>query len=98
LFYIAGGAPQAVPGTAYVETNWTACIEVYCSSASSEKDRKMVISIWLATPELGIEHRHRGRPHPLQRWAESRLVLEEERQKATSEPPTKGNDRHCCRQ
>jgi hypothetical protein len=32
LFYITGGAPQAVPGTAYVEANWTACIEVYCSS------------------------------------------------------------------
>jgi hypothetical protein len=33
LFYITGGAPQAVPGTACVEANWTACIEVYCSSA-----------------------------------------------------------------
>jgi hypothetical protein len=33
LFDITGGAPQAVPGTAYVEANWTACIEVYCSSA-----------------------------------------------------------------
>jgi hypothetical protein len=32
LFYITGGAPQAVPGTACVEANWTACIEVYCSS------------------------------------------------------------------
>jgi hypothetical protein len=35
LFYITGGAPQAVPGTAYVEANWTACIEVYCSSANN---------------------------------------------------------------
>jgi hypothetical protein len=34
LFYITGGAPQAVPGTACVEANWTACIEVYCSSDS----------------------------------------------------------------
>jgi hypothetical protein len=34
LFYITGGAPQAVPGTACVETNWTACIEVYCSSVA----------------------------------------------------------------
>jgi hypothetical protein len=32
LFYITGGAPQAVLGTACVEANWTACIEVYCSS------------------------------------------------------------------
>jgi hypothetical protein len=32
LFYITGGAPQAVPGTACVEANWTACIEVYYSS------------------------------------------------------------------
>jgi hypothetical protein len=34
LFYITGGAPQAVPGTACVEANWTACIEVYCSSVN----------------------------------------------------------------
>jgi hypothetical protein len=32
LFYITGGAPQAVPGTACVEANRTACTEVYCSS------------------------------------------------------------------
>jgi hypothetical protein len=32
LFYITGGVPQVVPGTACVEANWTACIEVYCSS------------------------------------------------------------------
>jgi predicted nucleic acid-binding Zn ribbon protein len=32
LFYIIGGAPQAVPGTACVEANRTACTEVYCSS------------------------------------------------------------------
>jgi hypothetical protein len=32
LFYITGGAPQAVPRTACVEANWTAYIEVYCSS------------------------------------------------------------------
>jgi hypothetical protein len=44
LFYITGGAPQAVPGTACVEANWTACIEVYCSS-----DVKiMVVSLILA--------------------------------------------------
>jgi hypothetical protein len=35
LFYITGGAPQAVSGTACVEANWTACIEVYCSSECS---------------------------------------------------------------
>jgi hypothetical protein len=34
LFYITGGAPQAVPGTACVEANRTACIEDTCSSAS----------------------------------------------------------------
>jgi hypothetical protein len=33
LFYIIGGAPQAVPGTACVEANQTACTEVCCSSA-----------------------------------------------------------------
>jgi hypothetical protein len=32
LFYITGGAPQAVPGTACVEANWTACVEVNYSS------------------------------------------------------------------
>ena len=32
LFYITGGAPQAVPRTACLEANRTACIEVYCSS------------------------------------------------------------------
>jgi hypothetical protein len=35
LFYITGGAPQAVPGTACVEAISTACIEDTCSSASS---------------------------------------------------------------
>jgi hypothetical protein len=34
LFYITGGAPQAVPGTACVETNRTACIEDTCSSVT----------------------------------------------------------------
>jgi hypothetical protein len=33
LFYITGGAPQAVPGTACVEAISTACIEDTCSSA-----------------------------------------------------------------
>jgi hypothetical protein len=32
LFYITGGAPQAVPGTACVVVNQTACTEVCCSS------------------------------------------------------------------
>jgi hypothetical protein len=32
LLYITGGAPQAVPGTACVEANRTACIEDTCSS------------------------------------------------------------------
>jgi hypothetical protein len=32
LFYITGGAPQAVPRTACVEANQTACTEVCCSS------------------------------------------------------------------
>jgi hypothetical protein len=34
LFYITSGAAQAVPRTACVEDNRTACIEVYCSSES----------------------------------------------------------------
>jgi hypothetical protein len=33
LFYITGGAPQAVPGTACVVANQTACTEVCCCSA-----------------------------------------------------------------
>jgi hypothetical protein len=32
LFYITGGAPQVVPGTACVEANRTACTEDPCSS------------------------------------------------------------------
>jgi hypothetical protein len=49
LFYITGGAPQAVPGTACVESNWTACIEVYCSSGVVKpvvggKGRETVVS------------------------------------------------------
>jgi hypothetical protein len=35
LFYITDGAPQAVPGTACVEANRTACIEDTCSSVVS---------------------------------------------------------------
>jgi hypothetical protein len=35
LFYITVGAPQAVPGTACVEANRTACTEVYCSSGTT---------------------------------------------------------------
>jgi hypothetical protein len=35
LFYITGGAPQAVPGTACVEANQTAYTEVCCSSVRS---------------------------------------------------------------
>jgi hypothetical protein len=34
LFYITGGAPQAVPGTACVEANQTVCTEVCCSSVN----------------------------------------------------------------
>jgi hypothetical protein len=36
LFYITVGAPQAVPGTACVEANRTACTEDYCSSGDSK--------------------------------------------------------------
>jgi hypothetical protein len=35
LFYITVGAPQAVPGTACVEANRTACTEVPCSSVEA---------------------------------------------------------------
>jgi hypothetical protein len=38
LFYITGGAPQAVPGTACVEANRTACTDVYCSSDQQSND------------------------------------------------------------
>jgi hypothetical protein len=45
LFYITGGAPQAVPGTACVEANQTACTEVCCSSeAKSVTSHKAPIS------------------------------------------------------
>jgi hypothetical protein len=37
LFYITVGAPQAVPGTACVEANRTACTEVPCSSGATEE-------------------------------------------------------------
>jgi hypothetical protein len=37
LFYITGGAPQAVPGTACVEANWTACVEANYSSEHRER-------------------------------------------------------------
>jgi hypothetical protein len=36
LFYITGGAPQAVPGTACVVANQTACTEVCCSSVGKD--------------------------------------------------------------
>jgi hypothetical protein len=32
LFYITSGASQAVPESACVEANRTACVELYCSS------------------------------------------------------------------
>jgi hypothetical protein len=48
LFYITGGAPQAVSGTACVEANWTAYIEVYCSS-----------DLWMV-PNIGVEHSDHG--------------------------------------
>jgi hypothetical protein len=37
LFYIIGGAPQAVPGTACVVANQTACTEVCCSSVTGSR-------------------------------------------------------------
>jgi hypothetical protein len=40
LFYITGGAPQAVPGTACVEANRTACIEDTCSSVGNGPEEK----------------------------------------------------------
>jgi hypothetical protein len=46
LFYITGGAPQAVPGTACVEANQTACTEVCCSSACARA--------WLEVVYLGV--------------------------------------------
>jgi hypothetical protein len=35
LFYITSGASQAVPESACVEANRTACVELYCSSGST---------------------------------------------------------------
>jgi hypothetical protein len=43
LFYITGGAPQAVPGTACVEANQTVCTEVCCSSANFISSSLVVI-------------------------------------------------------
>jgi hypothetical protein len=40
LFYITGGAPQAVPGTACVVANQTACTEVCCSSGWIRRRKK----------------------------------------------------------
>jgi hypothetical protein len=42
LFYITGGAPQAVPGTACVEANQTACTQVCCSSESAVLESKAI--------------------------------------------------------
>jgi hypothetical protein len=55
LFYITGGAPQAVPGTACVEANRTACIEDTCSSGPSwsslgTERRWSWLSVWLRSP------------------------------------------------
>jgi hypothetical protein len=46
LFYITGGAPQVVPGTACVVANQTACTEVCCSSAT-KKELELVIFLEL---------------------------------------------------
>jgi hypothetical protein len=52
LFYITDGAPQAVPGTACVEANQTACTEVCCSSVIiyGIKDRESVKIACLKMP------------------------------------------------
>jgi hypothetical protein len=49
LFYITftGGAPQAVPRTACVEANRTACIEDTCSSEGSLHPNMMHPSLGL---------------------------------------------------
>jgi hypothetical protein len=46
LFYITSGASQAVPESACVETNRTACVELYCSS-DAPLQITLVTSIWL---------------------------------------------------
>jgi hypothetical protein len=53
LFYITGGAPQAVPGTACVEANQTACTEVCCSSGT-------VVSLPRRVPCSLVPPRRRG--------------------------------------
>jgi hypothetical protein len=48
LFYITGGgAPQAVPGTACVEANQTACTEVCCSSENEKPQVKQIDSFFV---------------------------------------------------
>jgi hypothetical protein len=51
LFYIAVGAPQAVPGTACVEANRTACTEVYYSSAVCVS----AISTWVSDGNCALD-------------------------------------------
>jgi hypothetical protein len=38
LFYITSGASQAVPESACVEANRTACVELYCSSKINDNN------------------------------------------------------------
>jgi hypothetical protein len=45
LFYITGGAPQAVPGTACVVANQTACTEVCCSSELSPRSSMLDMDV-----------------------------------------------------
>jgi hypothetical protein len=47
VVYITGGAPQAVPGSACVEVNWTACIEVYCSSVRMREEATLCFRVFI---------------------------------------------------
>jgi hypothetical protein len=68
LFYITVGAPQAVPGTACVEANRTACTEVYCSSAAQSRNRDEPLQPpppWAHDSVSGYKAWSPRTPHPL---------------------------------
>jgi hypothetical protein len=51
LVYITSGASQAVPESACVEANRTACVELYCSSARPWK--------WILGASNGVTHSYK---------------------------------------
>jgi hypothetical protein len=55
LFYITGGAPQAVPGTVCVEANRTACTEDPCSSDVALVYIVHTLTVMLGPPSLDLQ-------------------------------------------